>query len=189
MKHRKIGQELACNIALAIADKAFEHLLPQARAACVAIANEAYDHIDAELDFAKMAEYGLAYRAQNGGAQRIIRIVADRNNYVDLTTSERPWGPGTYTCLSLTDAGMYARAHEASQKRERLAVAHRQLREELRGQLLGKTTKQAIEAWPEAAKIISGVAEIDGECSIVKPLEALLARFIPALPAPSPQGV
>ena len=32
MKHRKIGQELARNIASAIADKAFEHLLPQAQA-------------------------------------------------------------------------------------------------------------------------------------------------------------
>ena len=32
MKHRKIGRELARNIASAIADKAFEHLLPQAQA-------------------------------------------------------------------------------------------------------------------------------------------------------------
>ena len=186
MKHRKIGQELARNIALAIANKAFEHLLPQAQAECVAIANEAYDHIDAELDFAKMAEYGFAYRASNGGAQK-IRIVADRNNYVNLTTSERPWGLSTYNCLSLTDAGMYARAHEASQKRERLAVAHRQLRDELQSQLLGQTTKQAIEAWPEAAEIIADIAEVGTESPITKPLEALLARFIPALPAP--QGV
>ena len=187
MKHRKIGQELARNIALAIANKAFEHLLPQAQAECVVIANEAYDHIDAELDFAKMAEYGLAHRASNGGAQKSIRIVADRNNYVDLTTSERPWGLSTYNCLSLTDAGMYARAHEASQKRERLAVAHRQLRDELQSQLLGQTTKQAIEAWPEAAEIIADIAEVGTESPITKPLEALLARFIPALPAP--QGV
>ena len=186
MKHRKIGQELARNIALAIANKAFEHLLPQAQAECVVIANEAYDHIDAELDFAKMAEYGFAYRASNGGAQK-IRIVADRNNYVNLTTSERPWGLSTYNCLSLTDAGMYARAHEASQKRERLAVAHRQLRDELQSQLLGQTTKQAIEAWPEAAEIIADIAEVGTESPITKPLEALLARFIPALPAP--QGV
>ena len=187
MKHRKIGQELARNIASAIADKAFEHLLPQAQAECRAIADEAYDHIDAELDFAKMAEYGLAYRAPNGGTTRGIRIVADRDNYVDLTTSNRLWGLGTYTCLSLTDAGMYARAHEARQKRERLAVAHRQLRNELQSQLLGQTTKQAIEAWPEAAEIIAGIAEVGTESPITKPLEALLARFIPALPAP--QGV
>mgnify|MGYP003589102838 FL=1 len=52
MKHRKIGQELARNIASAIANKAFEHLLPQAQAECRAIADEAYDRIDAELDFA-----------------------------------------------------------------------------------------------------------------------------------------
>ena len=133
-----------------------------------------------------MAEYGFAYRASNGGAQK-IRIVADRNNYVDLTTRDRPWGFSTYNCLSIQDAGMYARAHEVRQKRERLAVAQGQLREELRSQLLGKTTKQAIEAWPEAAKIISDVAEVGTEGSITKPLEALLARFIPALPAP--QGV
>ena len=187
MKHRKIGQVLARNIASAIADKAFEHLLPQAQAECKAIADEAYDRIDTELDFAKMAEYGFAYRASNGGAQRSIRIVADRDNYVDLTTSERPWGLSIYNCLSLTDAGMYARAHEASQKRARLAVAHRQLRDELQSQLLGQTTKQAIEAWPEAAEIIADIAEVGTESPITKPLEALLARFIPALPAP--QGV
>ena len=187
MKHRKIGQELARNIASAIADKAFEHLLPQAQAECRAIADEAYDRIDADLNFAKMAEYGFAYRASNGGAQKSIRIVADRNNYVDLTTSDRPWGLSTYNCLSIQDAGMYARAHEARQKHARLAAARRQLYEELQSQLLGKTTKQAIEAWPEAAEIIADIAEVGTESPITKPLEALLARFIPALPAP--QGV
>ena len=187
MKHRKIGQELARNIASAIADKAFEHLLPQAQAECTAIADEAYDRIDADLNFAKMAEYGFAYRASNGGTSKAIRIVADRNNYVDLTTSDRPWGLSTYNYLSLTDAGMYARAREARQNRERLAVARRQLHEELQSQLLGQTTKQAIEAWPEAAEIIADIAEVGTESPITKPLEALLARFIPALPAP--QGV
>ena len=187
MKHRKIGQELARDIASAIADKAFEHLLPQAQAECRAIADEAYDRIDAELSFAKMAEYGFAYRASNGGTSKVIRIVADRDNYVDLTTSDRPWGLSTYNCLYIEDAGLYARAKESRQKRERLAVAHKQLRDELQSQLLGQTTKQAIEAWPEAAEIIADIAEVGTESPITKPLEALLARFIPALPAP--QGV
>ncbi len=187
MKHRKIGQELARDIASAIADKAFEHLLPQAQAECRAIADEAYDRIDAEFDFAKMAEYGFAYRASNGGTSKVIRIVADRDNYADLETSARPWGLSTYNCLHIEDAGMYARAREARQNRERLAVAHRQLRDELQSQLLGQTTKQAIEAWPEAAEIIADIAEVGTESPITKPLEALLARFIPALPAP--QGV
>ena len=186
MKHRKIGQELARNIASAIADKAFEHLLPQAQAECRAIADEAYDRIDADLNFAKMAEYGFAYRV-SGCAQRIIRIVADRDNYADLKTSARPWVLSTYNCLYVEDAGLYARAREARQNRERLAVAQRQLREELQSQLLGQTTKQAIEAWPEAAEIIADIAEVGTESPITKPLEALLARFIPALPAP--QGV
>ena len=187
MKHRKIGQELARNIASAIADKAFEHLLPQAQAECQAIADEAYDRIDADLNFAKMAEYGLAYRASNSGTTRWIRIVADRDNYIDLTTSPRLWVLSTYNCLSIQDAGMYARAREANRKRVSLSVAQQQLREELQSQLLGKTTKQAIEAWPEAAEIIADIAEVGTESQITKPLEALLARFIPALPAP--QGV
>ena len=186
MKHRKIGQELARNIAIAIADKAFEHLLPPAQAECAAIADEAYDRIDADLNFAKLAEYGIAYRGLNGCTPK-IRIVADRDNYVDLMTSPRLWGLNTYNNLYLTDAGLYARACEAYRERERLAVAHRQLRDELQGQLLGRTTKQAIEAWPEAAEIIADIAEVGTESPITKPLEALLARFIPALPAP--QGV
>ena len=183
MRHKKIGQELATNIATAIANKAFEHLLPPAEAAVRAIADEAYDRIDAEVDLGKLAGYGFAYKAAEGRGTS-VRIVADSNNYLDLATSPRAWGFSTYRQVFVNDAGLYARALEAQGRLASLTKRINQLHRELSSQLLGKTTKQAIEAWPEAAEIITDTAGIDVECSIVKPLEALLARFIPALPAP-----
>ena len=183
MRHKKIGKELATSIATAIADKAFEHLLPPAEAALQAIANEAYDRIDAEVDFGKLAGYGFAYKAVDG-CTVAIRIVADKDNYLNIAAYGRPWGFSTYHYAFIEDAGLYARALEAERRLASLMERRNQLHRELCAQLLGKTTKQAIEAWPEAAEIITDTAGIDVECSIVKPLEALLARFIPALPAP-----
>ena len=58
----------------------------------------------------------------------------------------------------------------------------------LQDQLEGRTTKQAIGAWPEAADIIAKIAEVETS-SFTRPLEVLLAKYMPMLPAPATQEV
>ena len=188
MKHRKIGQQLAGAIAKAIANKAFEHLIPAAKKAVEAVAVEAYSKIDAEIDLYRACEYGLvsedesiavSIRTNNEKQSQSLTLVADHKGF--RTTG---WGE-----MRLVDNGVYARAKAVHENLDRLCSQKNQLSKELRLQLIGKTTKQALEAWPEAAEIITSVAALDETGDFVKPLETLLAKFLPALPAPAGQGV
>ena len=182
MKHRKISCKLADDIAQTIADKAFEHLLGPAGKALQAVAREAYAKIEATLDLRAAAKIGLTDQTQSV-ALDIRSSVADRS---DITVSTGQ--PGYTTCgwrhIGLINDELYARAAEASTRIQALYKSRLELVRELRAQLAGKTTKQALEAWPEAAEIITSVAGLDSTDSFTKPLETLLAKFLPALPAP-----
>ena len=188
MKHRKINYKLANQLATTIADKAFEHLLGPAGEALQAVAREAYAKIEATLDLRAAAKIGLADQTQSV-ALDIRSSVAGRSDIVVCTGQ-----PGYTTCgwrhIELIDDELYARAAEASACVQTLYKSRFELVRELQAQLAGKTTKQALEAWPEAAEIIVKVANLDGASdSFTKPLEVLLAKFLPALPAPTTQGV
>ena len=188
MKHRKIGQQLADAIAKAIADKAFEHLIPAAKKAVEAVAVEAYSKIDAEIDLYRACEYGLvredeliavSIRTNDEKQIQSLTLVANHKGFRTTGRDE----------MRLVDNGVYARAKAVRENLDRLCSQKNQLSKELRLQLIGKTTKQALEAWPEAAEIITSVAALDETGDFVKPLETLLAKFLPALPAPAGQGV
>ena len=188
MKHRKIGQQLADAIAEAIADKAFEHLIPAAKKAVEAVAAEAYSKIYAEINLYRACEYGLVC----GGESIAVSIrTNDKKQIQSLTLVANHKGFRTtgWDEMRLVDNGVYARAKAAHENLDRLCSQKNQLSKELRLQLIGKTTKQALEAWPEAAEIITSVAALDETGDFVKPLETLLAKFLPALPAPAGQGV
>ena len=188
MKHRKIGRQLADAIARAIADKAFEHLIPAAKKAVEAVAVEAYSKIDAEIDLYRACEYGLV-RENESIAVSIRTNNEKQSQSLTLVANHKGFRTTGWDEMRLVDNGVYARAKAAHENLDRLCSQKNQLSKELRLQLIGKTTKQALEAWPEAAGIIADVADLDETGAFVKPLETLLAKFLPALPAPAGQGV
>ena len=188
MKHRKIGQQLADAIAEAIADKAFEHLIPAAKKAVEAVAVEAYSKIDAEIDLYRACEYGLV-RENESIAVSIRTNNKKQSQSLTLVANHKGFRTTGWDEMRLVDNGAYARAKAVHENLDRLCSQKNQLSKELRLQLIGKTTKQALEAWPEAAEIITSVAALDETGDFVKPLETLLAKFLPALPAPAGQGV
>ena len=189
MKHRKIGQQLADAIAKAIVDKAFEHLIPAAKKAVEAVAVEAYSKIDAEIDLYRACEYGLVRENESIAVVSIRTDDEKQSQLLTLVANHKGFRTAGWDEMRLVDNGVYARAKAAHENLDRLCSQKNQLSKELRLQLIGKTTKQALEAWPEAAEIITSVAALDETDDFVKPLETLLAKFLPALPAPAGQGV
>ena len=187
MKHRKISKTLAQDLASAITIKAFEHLVPAAEASVEAVGHAAYEKLDAAVDLHKLSAYGLVEKSDcptldicsSDPQQKCVTISIARKGY-----AFKGWG---HYCIR--DDALFTQATAAVARTRQLYKARSSLHRELYSQLLDKTTKQAVEAWPEAAEVIAEVADLDDDGNFTKPLEVLLVKFLPALPAPTGQGV
>ena len=184
MAHKKIGRQLALDIAEKIAKKAFEHLIPVLEEQLREIGREAYKRIDDDVDLAKCAEYGMIYKTDNPG----VRIKIDKNVVSCNDLGFAGYRHSGYDEMTIEDAGLYARAKPIKDRIGELRNAQRELMRDLESQLHGKSTKAAMEAWPEAAEIIASAAEVDVDNTMTRPLEVLLSRYIPMLAAPNTQG-
>lgn len=190
MKHRKIGQQLANDIAAAVADKAFEHLIPAAQKRAEATSRLAYAKLASLFDLEAL--YKIEVCAKGGTCSIRVRPEGDPSDgnltHASISAAD-VFCFRTWTAPIIDDTPIHEQLVEVRAELARLIKNHAELRKELRLQLIGKTTKQALEAWPEAAEIIASVAALDETGDFVKPLETLLAKFLPALPAPAGQGV
>ena len=190
MKHRKIGQQLADDIAAAIAGKAFEHLIPAAQKRAEAISRLAYAKLASLFDLEAL--YKTEVCGKGGTCSIRVRPEGDPSDanlaYASISAAD-VFCFRTWAAPIIDDTPIHEQLVEVRAELARLTRNHADLRKELRIQLLGKTTKQAVEAWPEAAEIIANVAGLNPTDSFTKPLETLLAKFLPALPAPVEQGV
>ena len=184
MAHKKIGTQLASDIAKKIAAKTFEHLIPVLEEQLREIGREAYKRIDDDVDLAKCAEYGMTYKTDNPG----VRIKLDKGEVWCGNLGFAGYRYYGYVEISIEDAGLYARAKQIKDRIDELHRVLRDLERDLESQLRGKSTKAAMEAWPEAADIIASVALVDVGDTMTRPLETLLARYIPTLSAPTTQG-
>lgn len=184
MAHKKIGTQLASDIAEKIAKKAFEHLIPALEEQLREVGREAYKRIDDDIDLAKCAEYGMTYKADNPG----VRIKLDEDVVLCGNLGFAGYRYSNYGEMTIKDAGLYARAKPIHGRLSALRNAQRDLMRDLESQLHGKSTKAAMEAWPEAAEIIASAAEVDVDNTMTRPLEVLLSRYIPMLAAPNTQG-
>ena len=184
MAHKKIGTQLASDIAEKIAKKAFEHLIPVLEEQLREIGREAYKRIDDDVDLAKCAEYGMTYKTDNPG----VRIKLDKGEVWCGALGFAGYRYSNYGEMTIKDAGLYARAKPIHSRLSALRSALWELKRDLESQLRGKSTKAAIEAWPEAAEIIASAAEVDVANTMTRPLEVLLSRYIPMLAAPVAEG-
>jgi hypothetical protein len=185
MAHKKIGTQLASDIAERIAKKAFEHLIPTLEEQLREIGREAYKRIDDNVDLAKCAEYGLCHKDSHPTVK--IRLVKDEVVCGDLGFVG--YNINRFDYLTIEDAGLYGQAQPIRKRLNELRNAQHGLKRDLESQLRGKSTKAAMEAWPEAAGIIASVADVDVGNTMTRPLDALLSRYIPMLSAPTAQGV
>lgn len=188
MASKKINRELAWKIADKIAAKAFEHLITPVEAQYDEIATEAWGKFEAEFDFPKLAAWGIVGAVSSVNfALRTSRDASDGSdlNIVYTGTSYRGHH---WETMRLVDDELHARMQPVAERLSTLRTQRNGLFNELYKQLGGKTTKQAMTAWPEATAIIAHEADVSMTVGFTVPLESLLAKFLPMLPAPTTQG-
>ena len=189
MSATKIKYYEANTIAARIADKAFEHLLAPHVKLSEAFTKRQYEKILETIGtshIATLTNLGL--------------LEEDSNCYIEFTSKGREatveyspenpvfsiagYGSRPY---KIRDDAVFDEYEEIAGPIETLEKQSRQLSKELQSQLEGKSAKQAMKAWPEAAGIIADYFKLslDGkDVSMTSPLEVLLAKYLPALPAP-----
>lgn len=189
MAAKKINWRLAQTIAHKIAEKAFEHLETPLEKALESIADEAYSRL---LPMFEQLEQFSVVDDSNSYCMKLMRDdVANEDSAIELTKlgHDIKIVRFNWTSPTVRDSALYARAEPIATRLRELGSQKYRLKEELREQLDGKTTKFAMTNWPEAADIIAEAAGVQNGTPMTTPLEVLLAKFLPMLPAPQPEGV
>lgn len=191
MSTKKIKSWNADNIAEKIAKKAFEHLIGPIEQQQQNLARLVYGKINDEIHFSHLISYGVV---KDWPDEREITVFIDvyngsgqeQNLYFESRENEPVCTPiGWNQHFKYTDDEVFDLASELQERLTPLEVKRHELKNTLKLQLVDKTVKQAVTAWPEAASIIYDIMGVEGPKAFVTPLEELLARFLPMLPAPS----
>lgn len=186
MSTKKIKWHEARNIGQKIARKAFAHILDPLEAEYKRAAQGVYNFTLAEIGLtpARLMELGLC----TDGSSVTITLSNGNGNEIEVHYDApdkelkviRPYGYNGFNIESETlyhqMVSILSRLKPFTDKRDALA-------DELQSQVDGKTVTQAMKNWPEAADIIADIMQV-GVPAMTIPLEQLLARFLPALPAP-----
>lgn len=170
------------------------------------IADKAFEHLTTPLEVKRNAVAGLCYQAvldtigcpagvllASGFAEETNMVQIDlSNSYGNQITTRyrvdsdcprlvRP--SGYHTEMKLVDDDLYEKYMDIEVLLSPYESKREELMLEIQSQVEGKTANQAMKNWPEAAEIIADVLQL-GSPAMTVPLEQLLARFLPALPAP-----
>lgn len=101
------------------------------------------------------------------------------SDVLDLCKTSR-WGPD-FVFFTIEETSEYTRL---CAKRAPWRTHRDELAKELVRQLSGRSAKQSMKDWPEAADIIADHFGITTHIAMVKPLEVLLSKYLPMLAAP-----
>ena len=176
-----------------MADKAFAHLFMPLLQAETELANRAYielteDVLGLSLDqISGLIKCKLVKYVEE--ADFIIEIIDDGGNSITVKAHEQRSENSPMYISSLThpqelvSSELYKEAAKLNAKIKKLKDKHEELRGELEEQIGGRSSKEVCAEWPEAAHIIIEVMELDRP-EIVKPLEVIMSKHLPALSAP-----
>ena len=182
MASKKISHNLASNIARRIAEKAFEHLIAPLEKQMEIFGKEGYFLLIDGIDINLLKERGIV--CNEGPLVFKVRKPSDESEdsaiALQCDTGWRAYGWATPT---LIDLSFWERVVVVSEKLKGYVSKRFAFQSELRIQLEGKSSAAATKAWPEAAFIIAEECGYDPRPMTV-PLEELLMKFLPMLPAP-----
>lgn len=194
IRHKRItvdrfGRGPAHEIAKAISTKAFEHLLVPVEKAEHELALRCYLLIlkkcgTDEKTVQKMEKMNLVELSDNAA----VTVIDTSGNEARISTyfdgsAERFVCGRWSTPLTLEQNDLYDEATEVLKRKNELLGKRSDLCITLMDQLTNRSTKEAMAEWPEAAGIIAEVMHLDVP-PMIKPLEQLLVKFLPMLPAP-----
>lgn len=190
MATKKINRYLAIDIAGKIANKAFEHLLVPAEAALEAFSKRAVAQLVEEVDVPALLRYRVV--SPSDVSQHLaVGLSSDGSEDSDIRISGYTGFTSSYWhCPRIVNDALYAEMLPTYEHVNNLRRKQSDLSEQLHRELEGKTTSQAMKAWPEAADLIAEVSGCNNpNHGFTTPLESLLMKFLPMLPAPTMEGV
>lgn len=186
MSSKKISKNAAYTISGRIANKAFEHLIPALEEQVKQLGIEASTKIHAQIDASLLRSMNIIRGDDDTMRIWVYLRAEDIGNESRKVNLDGPgWSSSSWNAVSLVDADLAARASAVVERLEDLRKKRKALTQKLYEQCIGKTVKAALAAWPEAADIISDVTDVPLTQGFVSPLENLLAKFLPMLPAPA----
>lgn len=178
----------ARNIALAVSQKAFEHLEAPFRESYREVHQACIRKVEDDLGttIEKLSTHKLALLVR----QTSLKITtADGANelHLHIDDGEDVWHfNAPYTSTIIKDNALHAKLEAIQQAHAPILRKKEALADEIQLQLTNKTFKTILKEWPELTDIINSVVEIRDRdaTSMTVPFERLLSRFLPALPAP-----
>lgn len=186
MSSKKISKDAAYAISERIANKAFEHLISPLQAQVKELGIEASNKLHAQIDSKLLRSMNIIAGDSDSMRIWVYASADDFGNESRKVNLDGPGWSGSYwDAVSIVDADLAARASVAVERLADLCKKRQMLANELCSRCLGKTVKAALAAWPEAADIIADVTGVPLTQGFVSPLENLLAKFLPMLPAPT----
>ena len=185
MASKKINWNLANSIAHAIAEKAFEHLVKPLEKALEDIGTEAAEIVLEQINPDVLIRLNIV--KENSAPKPIMIRCADDESKDSALAVPATLGftlMGWENIETIVPDEMWNRANDIARQLTSLCSKRQEMSYEMQQQLTGTTTAAAIKAWPEAESIISDVAGLIGSGNFTVPLDNLLAKYMPLLPAP-----
>lgn len=183
MSQNKINSWEAGNIAKVIAAKAFEHLLKSYEDNIASFATQCYlDHVR-DLGLADKREQFIAAKLIAEVEHANIVFSDGDNSWNELISGELLAPDRYYNTWTITDPAKVSAYRELNEARAPLVRKREALITELTAQMENKSANSVIKAWPEAAPFVADYFQIK-KVPLSTPLETLLAKFLPMLPAP-----
>lgn len=186
---RKINWHQSRDIAKGISEKAFEHLVNPVglQIAQVVEAAMRIDFIGRNAPLLLTAK--LLYPADGYITVAVFPVSYEVPEGHSLITAAGRFGfrECGHKLLQIYDDRAYELLLPLVTQRNELAAKQSALYGVLNQQIEGKTAGAVRKAWPEATEIIDKVLGESSGVQLTQPLEQLLARFLPMLPAPQPE--
>ena len=188
MSSKKITWHYSRTISEAIANKAFEHLINPVEIPMKAIAKQVV--ANTKLDWEVLKAHSLV--GDTTGSEIAVDILPASYTVPDgheiTVRIAHPYNIHRYDNMRFFGDEAYDQLIEL-QKTHNVFIEKREaLRVEIHAQIEGKTVNAVCKAWPEAEQIIKRVMGIGEGSNLTRPLEDLLKRFLPMLPAPATEG-
>lgn len=181
----------AADVAEAITKKAMEHLFKPLKDEEHAIAEEAYqlalkkckltDEQLRQMVACNIVDFSMnitvEIRDKNGNETNVeTHNMDEKVQYIDS---------GWRRTTVVTNDDLYSRAVDFKERWNDLHAKATDMKDAVMAQVNNRSTKEVFADWPEAVPIVAKVMEIElDRPALLKPLEMLLAKFMPALPAP-----
>lgn len=185
MSSKKITWRFSRSIAERIANKAFEHLIDPIEAPMKDIARKVID--EANIDWKTLHEHKIV--TESLGSAVAVDILPHSYTVPEgheiVVWVEYPYNTHRYDNMRFFDDAAYDQLIDLQKRRNALVEKREALNTEIIAQIEGKTVNVVCKAWPEAEQIIKLTMGIGDGVSITRPLEDLLKRFLPMLPAPT----